>query len=588
MLSGSGHVVEADSGVQWPVAAGVGMITWANSTYLRPDPPAPATHSGAAKASSGGSEPQLAVLKFHLPTSLLDPSTAPELVGPHGATRLSPYQREALVRAQRASWSFATQQGHAQHQHHHHHHQLKTGRFEDGDAVKLLRSAHQRTRQALRIAREAAAAAAAAEQQQQPQRRQGPRHAAPPAPPAVRQRSPEPQQVHHRPSWLSNVQLGALAGGVVDGGGALAAASACSWRGPWRSSGPSSSPSRPSEGRIAVWRLRSVRLPPTTASRGVLCCAAARSQLAFVFDPLELGLSLSFGVEVFEPGHHTPLHVHRSGHELFFLLSGARHTRRRQPCCCWRAALAGCVLDFASVWTLREGRTPAAGRISWPAAQGQASQNTSCVRRPVLGRSRVARRRGRRVLRRPPHPRAGRCAPAASVLAWRRVREGAGGPWPRAAADAPFGALARACACAGDCIVFPPGTLHGLDNNTNRKLYALQVRHHQRAGRCAPCPARALLLAAGRIDSCCCACVDVRWWDSHLFGRFGRAGAQLPGPARAREPTTCALACARVPFSRARAQMMCPDDEFVAYVQSGTSVGRLDDEDICTLTDRAC
>ncbi len=28
---------------------------------------------------------------------------------------------------------------------------------------------------------------------------------------------------------------------------------------------------------------------------------------------------------------------------------------------------------------------------------------------------------------------------------------------------------------AGDCIVFPPGSLHGLDNNTDRKLYALQV-----------------------------------------------------------------------------------------------------------------
>lgn len=46
------------------------------------------------------------------------------------------------------------------------------------------------------------------------------------------------------------------------------------------------------------------------------------NQLAFVFDPLELGLSLSFGVEIFEPGHHTPLHVHRTGHELFFVLSG--------------------------------------------------------------------------------------------------------------------------------------------------------------------------------------------------------------------------------------------------------------------------
>ncbi|EFJ49623.1 hypothetical protein VOLCADRAFT_35798, partial [Volvox carteri f. nagariensis] len=43
---------------------------------------------------------------------------------------------------------------------------------------------------------------------------------------------------------------------------------------------------------------------------------------AFVFDPTELGLSLSFGVEVFEPGHHTPLHIHKAAHELFFVLAG--------------------------------------------------------------------------------------------------------------------------------------------------------------------------------------------------------------------------------------------------------------------------
>ncbi|GIL75171.1 hypothetical protein Vretimale_7864 [Volvox reticuliferus] len=46
------------------------------------------------------------------------------------------------------------------------------------------------------------------------------------------------------------------------------------------------------------------------------------NKLAFVFDPSELGLSLSFGVEVFEPEHRTPLHIHRSAHELFFVLAG--------------------------------------------------------------------------------------------------------------------------------------------------------------------------------------------------------------------------------------------------------------------------
>ncbi|GIL51058.1 hypothetical protein Vafri_7157 [Volvox africanus] len=46
------------------------------------------------------------------------------------------------------------------------------------------------------------------------------------------------------------------------------------------------------------------------------------NKLAFVFDPSELGLSLSFGVEVFEPGHRTPRHIHRVAHELFFVLAG--------------------------------------------------------------------------------------------------------------------------------------------------------------------------------------------------------------------------------------------------------------------------
>jgi len=34
--------------------------------------------------------------------------------------------------------------------------------------------------------------------------------------------------------------------------------------------------------------------------------------------------------------------------------------------------------------------------------------------------------------------------------------------------------------------------------------------------------------------------------------------------------------------------MMVPDDEFVAFVQSGMSLGSLDDEDICNLTSTRC
>jgi quercetin dioxygenase-like cupin family protein len=47
------------------------------------------------------------------------------------------------------------------------------------------------------------------------------------------------------------------------------------------------------------------------------------NKLAFVFDPLELSLPLSFGIEVFEPGHVTPIHIHTAAHELFFVLAGS-------------------------------------------------------------------------------------------------------------------------------------------------------------------------------------------------------------------------------------------------------------------------
>ena len=51
--------------------------------------------------------------------------------------------------------------------------------------------------------------------------------------------------------------------------------------------------------------------------------SVARGHLSLPPVHSELGLSLSFGVEVFEPGHRTPLHVHPGAHELFFVLSGS-------------------------------------------------------------------------------------------------------------------------------------------------------------------------------------------------------------------------------------------------------------------------
>lgn len=48
------------------------------------------------------------------------------------------------------------------------------------------------------------------------------------------------------------------------------------------------------------------------------------NRLALMFDPVRnQQINATFGVEVFEPGHITPLHVHEDGYELFFVLSGS-------------------------------------------------------------------------------------------------------------------------------------------------------------------------------------------------------------------------------------------------------------------------
>lgn len=46
------------------------------------------------------------------------------------------------------------------------------------------------------------------------------------------------------------------------------------------------------------------------------------NRLALVFDPTEEEIPFTFGLEMFEPGHHTTPHVHKTAHELFFILSG--------------------------------------------------------------------------------------------------------------------------------------------------------------------------------------------------------------------------------------------------------------------------
>ena len=47
------------------------------------------------------------------------------------------------------------------------------------------------------------------------------------------------------------------------------------------------------------------------------------NRLALLFGPHAApGLAISFGLEIFEPGHITPRHIHSSAHELFFVLAG--------------------------------------------------------------------------------------------------------------------------------------------------------------------------------------------------------------------------------------------------------------------------
>ncbi|NBD18940.1 MAG: cupin domain-containing protein [Cyanobacteria bacterium] len=46
------------------------------------------------------------------------------------------------------------------------------------------------------------------------------------------------------------------------------------------------------------------------------------NRLAIIFDPTNADTSLTFCVEIFEPGGKTPLHHHQIGVEMFFILKG--------------------------------------------------------------------------------------------------------------------------------------------------------------------------------------------------------------------------------------------------------------------------
>ncbi|KAK9814608.1 hypothetical protein WJX72_008552 [[Myrmecia] bisecta] len=50
--------------------------------------------------------------------------------------------------------------------------------------------------------------------------------------------------------------------------------------------------------------------------------AIMTNRLALVFEPGGDSVPFTFGVEIFEPGHRTMPHTHKTAHELFFILAG--------------------------------------------------------------------------------------------------------------------------------------------------------------------------------------------------------------------------------------------------------------------------
>jgi quercetin dioxygenase-like cupin family protein len=77
-----------------------------------------------------------------------------------------------------------------------------------------------------------------------------------------------------------------------------------------------------------------VQLPPLTPGAGLVRKRSlsgvrawqlpnATNQLALLFGPhSDPGLSLTFGVEMFEPGHRTTRHIHTAAYEMFIVLGG--------------------------------------------------------------------------------------------------------------------------------------------------------------------------------------------------------------------------------------------------------------------------
>ena len=47
------------------------------------------------------------------------------------------------------------------------------------------------------------------------------------------------------------------------------------------------------------------------------------NRFSVMFDPTMDDVPFALGMEIFEPGHKTPRHVHQSAHELFLIIAGS-------------------------------------------------------------------------------------------------------------------------------------------------------------------------------------------------------------------------------------------------------------------------
>jgi quercetin dioxygenase-like cupin family protein len=154
----------------------------------------------------------------------------------------------------------------------------------------------------------------------------------------------------------------------------------------------------------------------------------------------------TFGVEIFEAGHRTTPHSHPSAHELFFILAGALQLPPKHP-----------GTRFKLVVKPKE--RSVIRHCVWCRVASRATRCLPTSARPAPFHSRSA-------LLLPPQDRLRKTAGAAGrrgeLTSGRAAGEGEG-----------FCDGGRFPLAAGDVVVFPPRSLHGIDVGPSGRLYAL-------------------------------------------------------------------------------------------------------------------